>query len=233
MRHLERSGLLPAASAASVWIAQFVRGAADRDHADAVLARLRRSDRRARGGDRHLHHRLRVGLELDLRVLQREPIGLARDDFALQQLGDGFERLGHAAALVGGLQPDHVGIIDQRTRADAEHGAASGHVVELHHARGQRERMMVGQRDDTGAEADVTGALRGRGDEHLGAGNDLEPAGVVLADPGLVIVETVEVLEQLHVAIHRQRRVLIERVERGEEDAGAQVAVVHLDWPPG
>jgi len=40
---------------------------------------------------------------------------------------------------------------------------------------------VVWQRDDAGAEADVARALRGGRDEQLGAGNDLETAGVVLA----------------------------------------------------
>ena len=38
-------------------------------------------------------------------------------------------------ALVGGLDADLGGVVHQRARADAEHGAAARHVVELDHAR--------------------------------------------------------------------------------------------------
>ena len=61
-------------------------------------------------------------------------------------------------------------------------------------------------------------ALGGRGDEHLGRGDDLVAGRVVLADPGLVEAEVVEVLDQLEVAVDREVRVLVDGVERGEED---------------
>jgi len=34
----------------------------------------------------------------------------------------------------------------------------------------------------------------------------------------------------LHVAVDRQGRVLAQRVERGEEDAGAEIAVLHEQY---
>ena len=134
----------------------------------------------------------------------------------------------HAPPLVGGLQPDLVGVVDQRAGPDAEHRPAARHVVELHHPRGQRERMMIGQRDHAGAEADVARAHRRGGQEHLRAGDDLEAARVMLADPGLVIVQPVEMLDQLHVALDGERRVLAQRMERREEDSGSQIAVLHV-----
>ena len=76
-----------------------------------------------------------------------------------------------------------------------------------------RERVVVGQRDDARAEPDVARALRGGRDEHLRAGDDLEAGRVVLADPGLVIVQLVEMDEQVHVALEREQRVLVERDE--------------------
>ena len=235
MRHFERSDFLPAFAAASSWMDQFlacaqqrlVGRAADRQHADAVLAGRHGADRRARAGDRHLHGRLRVGHQLQPGLVQGEPVGLAVDGAALHQLHDAIEQFGHAPALVGGLQPDLVGIVDQRARADPEHRPAASHVVELHHARGQRERVMIGQRHDAGAEPDVARALDRAGDEHLRAGDDLEAARMMLADPGLVIVEAVEMLDQLHVAFDRKRRVLAQRMEGREEDSGSEIAVLH------
>ena len=61
----------------------------------------------------------------------------------------------------------------------------------------------------------------GRRDEHLGRRDDLVAAGVVLADPRLVEPEAVEVLDQLEVALERERRVLPDRVERGHEESEA------------
>ena len=40
-------------------------------------------------------------------------------------------------------------------RPDAEHGAAARHVVELDHAVGDHQGVVIGQRDDAGAELDV------------------------------------------------------------------------------
>ena len=80
---------------------------------------------------------------------------------------DRLERLLHHVALLGGVDAHHEGVGGQRARADAEHHAAAGQVVEQHHAVGQHEGVVVGQRRDAGTEADVPGALRRGGDEHL------------------------------------------------------------------
>src|SRR5262249_24096633 len=98
---------------------------------------------------------------------------------------------------------------------------------ELHHARGERERVMIGQRHDAGAQPDGARALGRGGDEHLRAADDLEAARVMLADPCLVIVETVEMLDQLHVAVDGERRVLTQRMEGREKDSGPEIAVLH------
>src|SRR6266851_655066 len=47
----------------------------------------------------------------------------------------------------------------ERPGAGAEVGAAAGHVVELHHALGDVEGMVIGQRNHAGAEPDALGAL--------------------------------------------------------------------------
>ena len=106
---------------------------------------------------------------------------------------------------------------------DADHEAAPGQVVEQHQAVGQHERVVVGQRRHAGAQADVPGALGGGGDEHLGRGDDLVAGRVVLAEPGLVEAQLVEVLDELQVALQRQRRVLAHRMEGGQEDPEPQV----------
>ena len=49
---------------------------------------------------------------------------------------------------------------------------------------------------------------------------------MVLADPGLVIIQLVEMNEQIHVALEREQRVLVHGMKRREEDAGLHIAVV-------
>src|SRR5437588_4399456 len=55
---------------------------------------------------------------------------------------------------------------------------------------------------------------------------------MVLADPGLVVVELIEVHEQVHVALEREQRVLAHGVKRREEHAGLYVAVVDVGHGP-
>ena len=50
---------------------------------------------------------------------------------------------------------------------------------------------------------------------------------MVLADPGLVIVQPVEMDQKLHVAIERQQRIFAERMKRREENAGFQKSILH------
>ena len=92
-----------------------------------------------------------------------------------------------------------------------------------------------GSDETPGAEADVPRALRGGGDEHLGRGDDLVAGRVVLAEPGLVEAELVEVLDELQVAFERQGGVLAHGVERGQEDAELEsaVGVNGRHGPPG
>ena len=48
---------------------------------------------------------------------------------------------------------------------------------------------------------------------------------MVLAEPGLVVAELVEMLDELQIALERERRILADRVERGQEDPELQSAV--------
>src|SRR6266851_10394550 len=50
---------------------------------------------------------------------------------------------------------------------------------------------------------------------------------MMLADPRLVVAEPVEVLQQLHVALDRQGRVLVVIMKRRQKDAAAQVEIAH------
>jgi hypothetical protein len=100
-------------------------------------------------------------------------------------------------------------------------------VVELHHAVGDHQRMMVRQRHDARAEPDALRPRRDVGDEELRRRDGLVPGRVMLADPRLVVAELVEPLDQRPVALERERRVLVGRVERGGEDSEAQAFSQH------
>jgi hypothetical protein len=171
--------------------------------------------------------RIGIGREMQPRLLELEPVGLHGDRLlALQQRHDGGERLLHAVALGRGIDAHHVGVGRQRARAAAQHGAAARHVVELHEAVRDHQRMVVRQAGHAGAQADEAGALDQRADEHLGRGDGLPARRVMLADPGLVVAQLVEPFDQLHVARHAQRRVLADPMERREKDAELQALVV-------
>ena len=172
------------------------RGGADGEEAAAEAPGGPRPGRRHLRRHGHLGEGALVGPQLQAGLDQLEPVRLHGDRLAGQQLQDGLERLLHHVALLGRVDAHHEGVGGQGARADAEHDAAPGQVVEQHHAVGQHERVVVGQRRDAGAEADVLGALRGGGDEDLGRGDDLVAGGVVLAEPGLVEAELVEVLDR-------------------------------------
>ena len=96
-------------------------------------------------------------------------------------------------------------------------------MIELNDAVGDHHRVMVGQRNDAGAKADVFGAFGGKGDKDLGRADDLETGGVVFADPRLVKAELVEPRHQLEIALQALSRVLLVRVERRQKDPVAQI----------
>ena len=75
----------------------------------------------------------------------------------------------------------------------------------------------------------MAGALSRRGDEHLRAGDQLEAAGMMLADPRLVVIQPVEMLEQFEIALDRKGRVLVVVVKRREKNSAAQIEIVHAE----
>ena len=156
-----------------------------------------------------------------------EPVGLVGDDFAVEQPHDDAERFRHAVALLVRIDAEHHGVGHEQAGAEAEHGASAGLVVELHHAVGDHQRMMIGQRDHAGAEPDMLGALGGGGDEQLGRAVGFVAAGMVFADPGFVKAELVEPLDQLEIALEAQQRVFVVGMKRRQENSRAQLVLGH------
>jgi len=65
-------------------------------------------------------------------------------------------------------------------------------VIQLHHALGDVEGVVVGQRDHAGAEHDAVGALTGGSEEHFRRSDHFPAAGMMFAAPELVIAEFIE-----------------------------------------
>src|SRR2546425_3646818 len=201
---------------------------ADREHAEAVLARRHHAEGCDGAGHRDGEVRLGVRRQVQPRLAQLEPVGLHRHRLlAPQAPHEGLQRLLHARTLGHGLDAHHIGVGHERPRAAAEHGAAARHVVEQDEAGGHHQRVVVGQARHARAQHDVARALGGCGDEDLGRSDRLPSGPGVLADPHLVVAEMVEPLDELHVARQGEGGVLADPVERGEEDAELHARVSH------
>ena len=81
--------------------------------------------------------------------------------------------------------------VGEAAGGDAEVEPAAGDVVEHGHPVGQLGRVVVGQEEAAGADADVLGLAEAFDDEQVGRGVRLPHHGVVLADPGLLEAELV------------------------------------------
>ena len=78
--------------------------------------------------------------------------------------------------------------------------------------------MMIGQRTDAGAQANMVRALGRGGNKHLGRGNNLQAGGMMLADPGFVIAQFIETHDQFQVAFKGEGGVLTRGVKRSHKN---------------
>jgi len=160
-----------------------------------------------------------------------EPVTFRRDPLAPKQPANDRDRLVLTIALRHRVDPERMRVGGKRAGAGAEDGAASRHMVELHHALRDVEGMVIGQRDHAGAELDALGALAGGGQKHLRRGNHLPTGGMMLAAPELVVAERVELRDKVEVAAELQHRMLADRMVRGEE--GSEFQARHGGFSPG
>jgi hypothetical protein len=130
------------------------------------------------------------------------PFALPGDHLAGEQAGDDVDRVGHAVALGFGIDAEHHRVRRQQAWTEAEHRPTTGLVVELDDAVGHHEGVVIGQRDDPSAKADVLRALRGGGDEQFWLAVDLVAAGMMFADPRFGVIVHIQPLHQLEVALH-------------------------------
>ena len=204
-----------------------------------MLAGELRPGGRGDRGNRDVEERVGVRAQVQAGVSEVPPVVLEGDRLVVaQQAHDDVGPLGEQLAGLALVEPDHGRVGRQRARSEAEHEPAAGQMVEQDGPLGHPQRVVVADADHAGAELDVARSLgRGR-DEDLGRGDDLGARRVVLADPGLVPPEAVEVLDQLEIALERQCRVLARRMERCHEDAEPQtvrhrIPLVRITQPRG
>ena len=151
---------------------------------------------------------------------QLEPIALVGNRLSLgEKANDNAQSLVHLFPLGSGVDAHHVGVSRQRARTNSKQHPAPGHVVKLDHAVGHHEGMMIRQADNPGAQFDLLRPLRRRSDEHLRRRDDLPPGAVVLADPGFVIAQLVQPLDQLNVPSDGQGGIFANPVEGPQKDS--------------
>jgi hypothetical protein len=94
---------------------------------------------------------------------------------------------------------------------------------------GQDERVVVGERVDPGAQLDVPRAFGRGSDEHLRAGDQFTACRVVLADPRFGVAQSIEVLDQLQVAMQGQCGVDPGLVHRWQEHTEPERFIERLE----
>jgi hypothetical protein len=163
-------------------------------------------------------------------VLEFEPVGLDGQALAAEQPADDADGLVLPVAEEHRIDPERVGVRRQGPRPGAEDRASPGHVIELDHPLRHVEGMVIGEGHHAGCELDALRALARRGEEHLGRGDHLPAARVVLAAPEFVVPEPVQVLHQFEIAAELQHRVLPDRMVGGEEGPEVQTWHEQISW---
>src|SRR3984893_7081907 len=192
----------------------------DRQHAASKLARRDHPRGRDRIGDEDRHVRLLIGLDLKMGVVELEEGAVERDAALLgEEPHYRLDALDHPAALLGGIDAEHVRVRRQRSRTASKHHAPACQMVEQGIAVGDIERVMVGDADHARAEHYAARAPGGSGDENVRRRNDLPPRGMMLADEDLVVAGTVQPFDKFEVALEAERGVFAGAMERRHENA--------------
>ena len=121
-----------------------------------------------------------------------------------------------------------MGVADQQPRPCPEDHTAHRQLVQLRDAVRDHQRVVIGQRDDAGAELDPARTLRRRRDHDLRRGADLIATGMMLTVPIFFEAELVGPFGQLQIALEAQRRTFIQRMERRHKDADTEWTVAQL-----
>ena len=150
-------------------------------------------------------------------VLQREPVAFLGDRLAVQQPRDRIDRFLQQIAHLGRVDAQHMRIGWQRSRAHAKHQPATRDMIQIADAFRHHIGMVIRRRHHPGAKADVARALRSSGYEQFRAAVNFPAAGMMFANPRLVITKVVEQLHQFKIAVDRECRVFVGRMHRWHE----------------
>src|SRR5215469_11262444 len=139
----------------------------DRENAHPVLAGALHPRGRNHRGNRHRNLTLHRA-KMECGIPQPVPGPVKRYRLALgEQAPDDCQALVHLLALRHRIDAEHERIGRQRSGADPKHGATAAQMVEHDDTLGYRERMMVRNRHDPGAEHDALGFHSRSSQEHL------------------------------------------------------------------
>ena len=176
-------------SPASFSVSRVLRQAGD---ADRRMRRLQRLDVRLE----EIEHRVGLGHRPELAL-----VGPGR--VIGPHLQDDLQRLaGHVAVLPAhAVDVEHRPVARQARCGDAEIQPAVGEMVEHRDAVGEFGRVMIGQQEAAGAEADILGLQKRLRQQQVGRRMRLPGRGVMLADPGFLIAELVEPAQDLQVPV--------------------------------
>src|SRR5262245_28587399 len=95
-------------------------------------------------------------------------------------------------------------------------------MIEVDHALRDVEWMMIGDRDDAGAEPDAVGAFCGGDQEHFRRADRFPAGGMMFAYPKLVVVQLVYPGRQFEVPLEWEGRVFTNGMVRSEKDAKSE-----------
>src|SRR5262249_28628444 len=119
----------------------------------------------------------------------------------------------------GPIDIEETPVTRQSARADAEHEAPLGDVIEVRDAARQLGRMMIGQQMRARRELHLRGAEQRLRDEQIGRGIRLPWRGEMLADPGLAKTEAVAQFEMFEVPFEALAQPAFRRMRRHHEYA--------------
>ena len=153
-----------------------------------------------------------LAVDLVGRILRPDPLHDA----------DGFDDLAVAHRDVGMVEQFEVR--QQPARSDAEHEAAAAHVVELRHLGGDHARIVVGNADHAGAEAQIFRPRHQSGHEHHRRGDRFGGRRKMLAEPQFLEAEPVGQQRFLGVFFQGFGEGAVRRMHRHHEKAETHVS---------
>ncbi len=204
---------------------------AKREQSESVTASKHRAGRRGRRRDADVE--IGIRRELALCVDKIVTVGLHIHHFAADEIEHHADIVVERGAELLRLQPDHGRIGRQRTGPEAQHHAPAQKMIGKDDPVCDPERVVIRDRDDSGPKLDVARECADIAHELDRLGDDLGAAGMVFADPRLVVAEIVEQTDGIDITLERGRRVPWRRgsVERRHEDAETEACPWCVPFP--